>query len=137
MICTWKEKQFIIKWKPPLNINKTWLFYYFIFNDYLSNNRNNFIFLQFNFKKFVKNCWIEKIYLKLVVNILIIFLCSPFFSIYLYLYLYIYRYIILYICMYIYNIIYIYMCIYIYIYPQARVSSFPGLISVDRVTSRE
>ena len=37
-----KEKRFIIKWKPPLNI---WLFYYFVFNDYLSDNKNNFIFL--------------------------------------------------------------------------------------------
>ena len=41
----YKEKRFIIKWKPPLNINKTWLLYYFIFNDYLSDNKNNFIFL--------------------------------------------------------------------------------------------
>ena len=41
----YKEKRFIIKWKPSLNINKPWLFYYFIFNDYLSDNKNNFIFL--------------------------------------------------------------------------------------------
>ena len=41
----YKEKRLIIKWKPPLNINKTWLLYYFIFNDYLSDNKNNFIFL--------------------------------------------------------------------------------------------
>ena len=40
----YKEKRFIIKWKPPLNINKTRLFYYFIFNDYLRDNKNNFIF---------------------------------------------------------------------------------------------
>ena len=40
----YKEKRFIIKWKPLLNINKTWLFYYFVFNDYLSDNKNNFIY---------------------------------------------------------------------------------------------
>ena len=41
----YKKNWFIIKWKPPLNINKTWLFYYFIFKDYLLDNRNNFLFL--------------------------------------------------------------------------------------------
>ena len=30
--------------------------------------------------------------------------------------------------------VYIYIYIYIYIYPQTRVSSFPGLISVARVS---
>ena len=40
-----KKKRFIIKWKSSLNINKAWLFYCFIFNDCLSDNRNNFIFL--------------------------------------------------------------------------------------------
>ena len=33
-----------------------------------------------NFKRFVKHCWLEKIYLNLVVNILIIFLGSTFFT---------------------------------------------------------
>ena len=99
----YKEKGFIIKWKPPLNINKIWLLYYFIFNDYLSDNKNNFIFLHFNFKRFVKHCWLEKIYSKLVVSILIIFLCSPI-CIYIYIYIYMYIY------------IYIYTCIYTYTY---------------------
>ena len=52
----YQEKQLIIKWKTLLNINKTRLLYYFIFNDYLSDNKNNFIFLWFNFKRFVKHC---------------------------------------------------------------------------------
>ena len=51
----YKEKRFIIKWKIPSNINKTLLLYYFIFNEYLSDNRNSFILLQFNFKRFVKH----------------------------------------------------------------------------------
>ena len=84
----YKEKRFIIKWKPPLNINRTWLFYCFIFNDYLSDNKNNFIFLQFNFKRFVKHCWLEKSFSKLAVNILILFLCSPLYMYIIYIYIY-------------------------------------------------
>ena len=44
----YKEKGFIIKWKPLLNISKTCFilnYYYFVFNDYLRDNKNNFIFL--------------------------------------------------------------------------------------------
>ena len=58
--------------------------------------------------------------------------------IYIYVHMHIYIYIYIYnthtdIYIYIYIYIYMYMYKYIYVYPQARVSSFPELISVTRV----
>ena len=57
--------------------------------------------------------------------------------IYIYIYIYIYLYIHVYISIDLSIYLSMYIYIYIYIYPHTRVLSFPGLISVAWVNSRE